>query len=193
MRKGTKKNPITGKYEVPNEVASNPVDNPPTAETTEVRPQIADMLASGSEKDFEKSLSDPPAKRTRRTRSEIDAANAPADPLMSDPIFKAQIERMSTFGMDTLINIPCEATGKPLTGDESADVRGTAYVITKAKISKGQGVEFFYSWPFLIIYSLALLARLIFSRTDLGDKMQEMITQLFNPPKPIEQPKEQLQ
>lgn len=164
--KGAKKNPLTGKFEVPKNNAPEPVREP-------IKTALG---AGGTDEDFAASLPDstvnesptgeviPPEKKVRKPREPktIDSD----DPMMKDPEYKRCIGKMNGLGGSKIIKVGFKATGKPLDNDEEGDVNDLFYVIGKrAKIDPGS------NWWILGIYAFFLLCRLIVIRTEAGSAL----------------------
>lgn len=157
-------------------------------EDSAVRPPITQMLSSGSDADFEKSLpsstatveGDEPRKRKpRQPKPETEV-----DPLMSDPLYRQYVSEMMGFGGPDLIGFACTATGKPMDDEEERRVKGLFYVAGKrSNIDPGQ------SWLALFIVAVATIIRLVIARTDLAAQIKKM----FEPaPKEEKKPEAQV-
>jgi hypothetical protein len=146
---------------------------------TEVRGPIRDMLAPGSDSDFKESLPDQtstedaglpePKKRTRRSKAEIAAARGDTPQTPVDKRLERAKAKASGLGGAKLVQSGFAIAGKPLDEEEKEDVDDQFYLIA-AKA----GIDPSGSWLFVALYTIALLARLIMSRTDLGEKLREL-------------------
>jgi hypothetical protein len=150
--------------------------------TSEVRGPIKEMLAGGSEADFKDSLPEqtssemldgspestkPRKKYTKKEKEPVNAA--PVDLRLERAKAKA-----SGLGAAKLIESGFTMAGEPLNDSEKEDVDDQFYLIaTKA------GIDPSGSWLFLVIYTIALLGRLILSRTELGAQVQQLVKDLF--------------
>ena len=148
-----------------------------------VRAPIVDMLAPGDEKSFIDSLPENTAssssesedygikqkrKYTKRAKTEDDAA--PVD----KRLMRAQ-EKCAGLGMSSVVEAGFTMAGKPLEQTESEDVSDQFYLISHKIGGNGD------SWLFIAIYTIALLARLIMKRTELGEEVNEWIKKMFQP------------
>lgn len=160
---------------------------PPAPGAPIVRPQIKEMMAPGKDEDFEKTLPQStaavageviePLKRKRRTQAEMAAARGqtPADqsevdPLMADPRFRRIVGEMSGMGGKELVAVGFNMSGAPLNDDEEKRVDDVFYVMAR----KG-GFNPANSWFALVLYFVAVIGQLIISRTDLGEKVKELL------------------
>ena len=147
---------------------------------------IKDMLAPGSEKNFFDSLpeqtssedqslpDEPKIRKKRRTKEEMarsrgDAAEAPVDKRLERAKAKA-----AGLGGAKLVAGGFAAAQKPLNDEEAEDVDDQFYLI-----SHKAGIDPSGSWLFLIVYTIALLGRLILVRTELGEEVAKFVKQLF--------------
>lgn len=146
-----------------------------------VREPIKDMLAGGSEEDFKDSLPEqtsdgdgslePPAPRKkRRTKAEIAAAKGGSPQAPPDARLERAKAKASGLGGAQLVESGFRLAGKPLDVTEKEDLDDQFYLIaTKA------GIDPSGSWLFVILYTVALLARLVLSRTDLGEQLRAFL------------------
>lgn len=162
-----------------------------------VREPIKEMLAGGSDEDFKESLPDQTSsepsldspleskpRKKRRTKEEMAAARGES----AAPIIDKRLERAKGkcvgLGLAGIAEAGFMASGKPLDSQESEDVGDQFYLISNKLGGSGD------SWLFIIIYTIALLAKLIMIRTELGEEIQEWIKKMFQPKEePKEEPK----
>lgn len=147
------------------------------SDTPEIRGPVKDMLAAGSDDNFLSSLpentstegatNEPKTRKPRRSKEEM----ARAKGKNADAPVDARLERAKAkaagLGGGSLVKSGFEMSGKPLNSEESEDVDDQFYLIA----SKA-GIDPSGSWFFLILYTVALLARLVLSRTDLGEQVR---------------------
>ena len=152
-----------------------------------VREPIKDMLASGSEQSFTESLpevttsetmGDSPeeirVRRKRRTKEEIAREKGAQPKVPIDERLERAKAKAAGLGGAALIESGFRVSGKPLNTEEDEDLKDQFYLI-----SVKAGIDPSGSWLFVILYTVALLARLVLSRTELG----EQIKKLFMPKK----------
>jgi hypothetical protein len=150
---------------------------------TEVREPIKAMLAGGSEEDFKDSLPEQTSsedaggspeeqapRRKRRSKAEIAAAKGEGAQAPVDKRLERAKVKASGLGGAALVESGFKITGKPLDTQEKEDVDDQFYLIA----SKA-GIDPSGSWLFVILYTVALLARLILSRTDLGEQLKNFL------------------
>ena len=150
----------------------------------DVRGPVRDMLAPGSEDDFKESLPEqtssdapldsaaPTTRKKRRTKAEIAAEKGEAQPV--DKRLERANAKMSGLGLAQLTEAGFTLSGQPLNDEEKEDVSDQFYAI-----SKKAGVDPSGSWLFVIAYTIVLLARLILSRTELGEQIKAVIKEFF--------------
>ena len=166
--------------------------------TSEVRGPIKDMLAGGSEADFKDSLPEQTSsedaggspeemrpRRKRRTKEELarEKAGTPAAPV--DARLERAKAKASGLGAAKLVESGFAMTSKPLDDTEKEDVEDQFYLITTKA-----GIDPSGSWLFLILYTVALLGRLILSRTELGEQVKALVKEFFEKKKEEEAPPE---
>ena len=152
-----------------------------------IRGPIKDMLAGGDEKSFLESLPDQTStevdglspeesspRKKRRTKAEM------AKEKSSGEVVDIRLERAKSkaagLGAAKLIESGFTAAGKPLEETEKEDVDDQFYLIANKA-----GIDPSGSWLFLILYTIALLSRLILKRTELGEEVADFIKGLFEP------------
>jgi hypothetical protein len=149
-----------------------------------VRAPIMDMLAPGDEKTFEESLpastatssedsetgSKPKRKYTKRAKTESKSSDTPVDARLE----RAQ-QKCAGLGMASVVEAGFTMAGKPLEDQETEDVSDQFYLISNKIGGSGD------SWLFIAIYTIALLARLVMKRTELGEEVSEWLKKMFQP------------
>lgn len=161
----------------------------PGGAVTEVRGPVKDMLAPGSEENFLDSLPEststeatlePPTKRkyTKRTSKEV----TPSTP--TDAKLERAKQKCAGGGVAGLATGAFTAAGKPLNTNEYEDLDDQFYLIANKVGGSGD------NWIFIIVYTIALLGRLILVRTQLGEEVSTWLKEMF---KPKEQPTEEKQ
>lgn len=149
----------------------------------EVRGPIKDMLAGGSEDDFKDSLPEQTSsedaggspeeqapRRKRRSKAEIAAAKGEGPQAPVDKRLERAKAKASGLGGAALVKSGFQISGKPLDDTEAEDVDDQFYLIAQKA-----GIDPSGSWLFVALYTLALLARLILSRTDLGEQLKNFL------------------
>ena len=154
-----------------------------------VREPIKEMLAGGSEDDFKASLpeqtsteadsspEDAAPRRKRRSKAEIAAAKGEGIPAPVDKRLERAKQKCAGLGASGMVSAGFTMAGKPLDDQESEDVGDQFYLIS-AKV--GASAD---SWLFIIVYTIALLAKLIMIRTELGEDVQKWLKELLQPKK----------
>lgn len=150
-----------------------------------VREPIKDMLAGGSEDDFKASLPEQtsedgsgdalepkPRRKYTKKASKEDAAPAPVDKRLE----RAK-QKCAGLGASGMVSAGFTMSGKPLNDEEAEDVGDQFYLIS-SKV--GASAD---SWLFIIIYTVALIAKLIMIRTELGEDVQKWLKELLQPKK----------
>lgn len=158
------------------------------AEGGSVREPIKEMLAGGSDKDFKESLPDVTSsedagspeemrpRKKRRSKEEIARERGDTPEVKVDKRLERAKGKAAGLGAAKLVESGFAASGKPLNEEENEDVGDQFYLIaTKA------GVDPSGSWLFLIIYTIALLARLVLVRTELGAEVKDWLKEMFEP------------
>jgi hypothetical protein len=153
-----------------------------------VRGPIKDMLAGGSEDDFKDSLpaetssedtsSSPEAskpRRKRRSKEEIAREKGRGDAPTDERLERAKA-KASGLGGAALVKSGFTMAAKPLNSQEEEDLDDQFYLIANKA-----GIDPTGSWLFLIIYTVALIARLIMVRTQLGEEVGAWIKEMFKP------------
>jgi len=153
-----------------------------------VREPIKDMLASGSEKDFVASLPTETSsedsgvpdelkpRKKRRTKEEM--ARSRGESTEGAPVDKRLLraqQKQGGLGLSSMASAGFTMAGKPLNSEEDEDLGDQFYLISN-KVGGNSD-----SWLFVIIYTIALLARLIMVRTELGEEVQEWMKKMFQP------------
>lgn len=153
----------------------------------EVRGPIKDMLAGGSEEDFkdslpeqtssdgEGSLEPPAARKKRRSKAEILAAKGEGTPAMVDKRLERAKQKQTGLGAAGLVSAGFTVSGKPLNDQEDEDIGDQFYLISN-KLGGNSD-----SWFFIIFYTVALIAKLIMVRTQLGEEVQAWMKEMFKP------------
>lgn len=149
----------------------------------EVRGPIKDMLAGGSDADFKDSLPEQTSsedaggspeemapRKKRRTKAEIAGAKGEGPQAPVDVRLERAKAKASGLGGAALVESGFKLAGEPLDKQEKEDVDDQFYLIA----SKA-GIDPSGSWLFVILYTIALLARLILSRTDLGEQLRDFL------------------
>lgn len=145
----------------------------------EVRGPIKDMLAGGSDKDFLESLPEQtssedaggspeemaPKKKYKKRTPKEETPSAPVDKRLERAKAKA-----SGLGGAALVESGFKLSGHPLDSEETEDVEDQFYLIANKA-----GIDPSGSWLFVILYTIALLARLVLSRTDLGEQIRAFL------------------
>jgi hypothetical protein len=146
-----------------------------------VREPIKDMLAPGSEDDFKESLpeqtvsEDPSSpeetkvRKKRRSKEEMAAARGESAAPVDKRLERAK-SKASGLGGAALVESGFKIAGKPLDDEEKQDVEDQFYLIAVKS-----GIDPSGSWLFVALYTIALLARLILSRTDLGEQLKSFL------------------
>lgn len=147
-----------------------------------MREPIKEMLAGGSEEDFKDSLPEQTSsedqqlspeqskpRKKRRTKEEMarergDAGAAPVDKRLERARSKA-----AGLGGSKLVQSGFSLAGKPLNDEETEDLDDQFYLIANKA-----GIDPSGSWTFVILYTIALIARLVMSRTDLGEQLRAL-------------------
>jgi len=153
-------------------------------ESTTINQPIKDMLASGDDKSFLESLPEQTSteesdehkpRKKRRSKEEMAAARgeSPA-PVVDKRLVRAQ-GKCAGLGLSSMASAGFTMAGKPLNAEEDEDLGDQFYLISN---KVGGNAD---SWLFIIIYTIALLARLIMVRTELGEDVQAWITKMFQP------------
>jgi hypothetical protein len=152
-----------------------------------VRAPIIDMLAPGSDDDFKDSLPEQtssegsdelnPSKprRKRRSKEEIAAARGEQTSAPVDKRLERAKAKCQGLGLASLAEGGFTMAGKPLSDTESEDVGDQFYLISSKIGGSGD------SWLFIVIYTIALLAKLVMIRTELGEEVSEWIKKMFEP------------
>lgn len=148
-----------------------------------VREPIRAMLAGGSEADFKDSLPEQTStedtggspeeqapRRKRRTKAEIAAAKGEGAPAPVDKRLERAKAKASGLGGAALVKSGFQIASKPLNSEEEEDVDDQFYLIANKA-----GIDPSGSWLFVILYTVALMARLILSRTDLGEQIKAFL------------------
>jgi hypothetical protein len=151
-----------------------------------VRGPIKEMLAGGDEKSFLESLPEQTStetdslspeestpRRKRRTKAEMakDANAAPVDMRLERAKSKA-----AGLGAAKLVESGFAAASKPLDEQEKEDLDDQFYLIANKA-----GIDPSGSWLFLVLYTIALLGRLVLKRTELGEEVGDFIKGIFEP------------
>lgn len=149
------------------------------------RPQITQMLAPESDKDFEESFPDStanpqlplPEKRKRRTRAEMEAARANGE-VTSGPATKED-ERLekckrkfAAMGGGRMVKagVGRLTPEKPLDKQEQEDVDDYFYMVA----AKG-GIDPMKNWFTMWLTLFCLLLQLVLSRTEMFDKLKDIL------------------
>jgi hypothetical protein len=142
-----------------------------------VRTPIRDMLASGSEAEFLESLpsqtssdsmESPEETKPRKKRGPNKKKEQQSDTPVDIRLERAKA-KASGLGGAALIESGFKLSGEPLDTQEKEDLDDQFYLIAcKA------GIDPSGSWLFLILYTVALLARLVLSRTELGEQIRNL-------------------
>lgn len=150
----------------------------------QVRGPIKDMLAGGSDEDFkaslpeqtstdgEGSLEPPTPRKKRRTKAEMAASRGGEAQPVDKRLERAQ-SKMTGLGAAGLVTAGFTMSGKPLDEEEKEDVGDQFYLISK---KMGGNSE---SWIFIILYTIALLAKLVIIRTEAGEEFQKWLKNTF--------------
>jgi hypothetical protein len=161
-------------------------------EVSEVRGPIKDMLAPGDEKSFLQSLPEQTTtedlgvspeevkpRKKRRTKAEMEAEKGPQ---VVDKRLERAKGKCAGLGASSLIATGFELSGKPLNPEEDEDLADQFYLIS---VKAGANTD---NWLFIILYTVALILRLVASRTELGEQLRK----LFEPKPKEEEQKEAL-
>lgn len=160
-----------------------------TEPVNSVREPIKAMLAGGSEAEFKDSLPEQTstedqggspesvAPRKRRSKAEIAAAKGEGAPAPVDKRLERAKMKCAGLGASGMVSAGFTMSGKPLNDEESEDVGDQFYLIS-SKV--GASAD---SWLFIVIYTIALLAKLVMIRTELGEDVQKWLKELLQPKK----------
>ena len=148
----------------------------------QVRGPIVDMIAPGSEESFIDSLpSDTsstddgpkPERKKRRSKAEMQAARGEATAAPVDKRLERAQQKCAGMGLASMTEAAFEFSKKPLDDTEKEDVNDQFYLIAKKVGASGD------SWIFIVVYTIALLFRLVAARTELGEQVREFINKLM--------------
>lgn len=152
------------------------------------RPQITSMLAPEPDKEFGADLPDStanplptePQKRKRRTRAELEAAGfypklgtAPASVEVTDPKLEKIKRKFAAMGGGQMVKAGFSrlTPDKPLNDSEAEDVDDYFYMVA----AKG-GIDPSKNWYMMFLTLFCLLLRLVLTRTDMFDKLKELVS-----------------
>ncbi len=153
-----------------------------------VREPIKDMLASGDEKSFIESLpsetsSDDsgsfeekkPTRKPRRSKEEMARSRGEVNSAPVDKRLERARQKQGGLGISSMVSAGFAMSGKALNSEEDEDLGDQFYLISN-KIGGNSD-----SWLFIVIYTVALIARLIMVRTELGEEVREWMGKKFQP------------